>query len=99
MAKRKIIFSQSASIKLFQILDFYTTRNGNKKYSSRLYRKIKKELSILIKYPDLGIMTDFEPISGLIVDDFILFYEITDDLIIVLSVWDCRQNNENLKFK
>jgi len=44
----------------------------------------------------LGKKTDEEQIRGLIVDEFILFYEATLDAIIVHSVWDCRQNPQDL---
>jgi plasmid stabilization system protein ParE len=58
MAKRKIIWSQRANIKLFQILDFYAERNGNKVFSAKLYKKFKKELSLLVKQPEIGVKTD-----------------------------------------
>jgi len=96
MAKRKIIWSQNANIKLFQILEFYTIRNGTKTYSIKLYNKFKKNLAILRSQPEIGFITDFDTIRGLIVEDFILFYESTNDLIIIHTVWDCRQNPEDL---
>ena len=44
MAKRKIIWSQSAKIKLYHILEFYAKRNKSKSYSAKLYAKFNKEL-------------------------------------------------------
>lgn len=99
MEKRKIIWSQRANIKLFEILDFYTNRNKSKSYSTKLYKRFIKELNLLYKQPDLGRATDLESIRGLIVEEFILFYEISKDQIIVHTVWDCRQNPEDLKIK
>ena len=99
MAKRKIVWSQPAKIKLFEILDFYAERNKSTKYSTKLYRKFNKELSRLIKQPEIGIKTEFEPVRGLMVDDFILFDEIIAEMIIVHTVWHCRQNPEHLKIK
>ena len=99
MEKRKIIWSQRANIKLFEILDFYTNRNKSKSYSIKLYKRFIKELSLLYKQPDLGRATDFESVRGLIVEEFILFYEMTKDQIIVHTVWDCRQNPEDLRIK
>jgi plasmid stabilization system protein ParE len=99
MAKRKIIWSQKAKIKLFQILDFYAERNKSTTYSKYLYKKFNSELELLLKQPKIGIKTDFETIRGLIVTDFILFYEITSEFIIVHTVWDCRQNPNNLNLK
>jgi hypothetical protein len=45
----------------------------------------------------MGTRTDFETVRGLIVDDFILFYEATPEQIIVHTIWDCRQNPDNLQ--
>jgi hypothetical protein len=73
MAKPKIIWSHKASIKLFKILDFYTQRNQSTTYSTKLYRKIIKELSILKNQPEIGIKTDDEHIRGLIIDEFVIF--------------------------
>ncbi len=96
MAKRKITWSNRAKIKLFQILEFYIERNKSKTYSKKLYSKFNKELSILKEQPEIGIKTDLDSVRGLIVDEFILFYEIYSDKIIVHSVWDCRQNPDDL---
>lgn len=99
MEKRKIIWSQRATIKLFEILDFYTNRNKSKSYSIKLYKRFTKELNLLRKQPDLGRITDVESVRALIIEEFILFYEITEDRIIVHTVWDCRQNPEDLRIK
>lgn len=97
MAKRKIIWSHKANIKLFEIFEFYTKRNKSSKYSARLYNRFKKELSLLDQNPEIGIKTDLENVRGLIVEDFILFYEVTSTRVIIHTVWDCRQNPDDLK--
>lgn len=99
MAKRKIIWSHRANIKVFEILDFYSTRNKSKTYPAKLYKRFNKELSILDKHPELGIRTEFESVRGLIVEDFILFYEITSENIYIHSIWDCRQNPMDFRIK
>jgi plasmid stabilization system protein ParE len=99
MAKRKVIWSHKANIKLYEILEYYTKRNRSPKYSTKLYKRFKKELSLLHEHPEMGINTDCELVRGLIVEDFILFYEVTPSNIIVHTVWDCRQNPEDLIIK
>ncbi len=99
MEKRKVIWSQRATIKLFEILEFYSNRNKSKTYSTKLYKRFIKELSQLQKQPNLGKATDIDSIRGLIVEDFILFYEIKEDSIVVHTVWDCHQNPEDLRIK
>ena|SRR5690606_4633430 len=96
MGKQKIIWSQKAKIKLFEILEFYNNRNKSKRYSSKLYSKFNKELKTLFKQPHLGIKTEIENVRALIVDDYMIFYEKNDSLIIVHVLWDCRQNPNDL---
>ena len=99
MAKRKIIWSHRARIKLLMIFEFYTERNKSKTYSKKLYAKFNKELSLLLNQPEIGIKTELEAVRGLIVDEFILFYEVTAEMIIVHTLWDSRQNPTDLKIK
>lgn len=99
MAKRKIVWSHRARIKLFMILEFYSERNKSKCYSKKLYTRFNKEVSLLLKQPEIGIKTEFSNVRGLIVDEFILFYEVTSDMIIVHSIWDSRQNPTDLKIR
>ena len=87
MAKRKIVWSNRASDKLFSILEFYVERNGSKTYSAKLYQKINKELKILIKHPDIGLKTDIDPVRGLFISDLILFYEYDNEIILILSIY------------
>jgi len=99
MAKRKIIWSHRAEIKLFKILEFYAERNKSRAYSAKLYQRLNKELKILLKQPNVGLNTEIESVRGLIVDDYILFYEYDNEKIIVHSIWDCRQNPDDLRIK
>lgn len=52
MVKRKIVWSNRARIKLFEILEFYTERNKSRVYSAKLYQRLTKELKILHNQPD-----------------------------------------------
>ena len=96
MVKRKIIWSNRAKIKRHEILKFYIDRNKSNTYSIKLNRLINKELKLLVKYPDLGIKTDIKGVRGLIIENFIFFYEIDKKIIIVHHIWNSRQNPEEL---
>ena len=99
MAKRKIVWSHRARIKLLMILEFYTERNKSKTYSKKLYTRLNKELSLLLTQPEIGIKTELDSVRGLIVEEFILFYEVTTEMIIVHTLWDSRQNPTDLSIK
>lgn len=99
MVKRKIIWSHKAKIKLFEILDYYAERNKNVSYSKKLFKKFKKETALLLKQPEIGTKTDLDSVRGLIVEAYIIFYETTATMIIIHTIWDCRQKPEDLIIK
>jgi plasmid stabilization system protein ParE len=95
MAKRKIVWSNRAKKRLYGILEFYIRRNKSKTYSIKLYRLLHKELRILIKFPETGLKTTEDCVRGLIIDDYIICYEITRDKIVIHTVGDTRQDPDN----
>lgn len=99
MAQRSIIWSHRAKIRLFEIMEFYAERNKSKVYSAKIYSKFNKELHLLLRHPDLGIKTEISSVRGLIIGNFILFYEQSTTTIIVHTVWDSRQNPTDLVIK
>ena len=99
MAKRKIVWSRRAQIKLSDILQFYTERNGSKVYSIKLYAQISKSVKLLEKQPDIGHKSDFESVRGLIIKSYIIFYENFPDKILIHTIWDCKQHPNDLKIK
>ncbi len=99
MGKRKIIWSNKAKLRLFEIMEYFAQRNKSKSYSVKLYQRFQKELSLLVKQPEIGIKTEIESVRGLIVEDYILFYEFDNERIFVHSLWDCKQNPDDLRIK
>jgi plasmid stabilization system protein ParE len=99
MAQCKIIWSHRARIKLYSILEFYANRNKTKTYSAKLYARFNKEIKLLAKHPNLGIKTEIQSVRGLIVGEFIIYYEQQDNTIIIHTIWDSRQNPDKLTIK
>ncbi|MEI8006178.1 MAG: type II toxin-antitoxin system RelE/ParE family toxin [Bacteroidota bacterium] len=97
MAKRKkVIWSDKASRDLLEILDFYYNRNGNISYSSRLFKKILKHISLLSAHAFLGKQTDQENIRVMIIWEYLIFYENNPETIFITNVWDSRRKPEKL---
>jgi hypothetical protein len=80
-------------------MEFYAQRNKSKTYSLKLYKRLNKEVLILKKQPEIGIKTDIASVRGLIIENFILFYESNYEQIIIHTLWDSRQNPDNLTIK
>jgi toxin YoeB len=95
MAKRKIVWSNRAKKRLYAILEYYIDRNKSKTYAIKLQKLLYKEVRLLLKYPDLGLKTTESSIIGLIIDVYIIYYEITEDQILIHTIWDCRQDPDS----
>jgi toxin YoeB len=95
MARIKIEWSVEAKSDLFDILEFYYTRNGNAIYSKKLSSKIKKSISLLSKDPLLGKQTDDPSVRALITGDYQIIYEVYDNLVLIVMIWDCRRDPED----
>ena len=96
MAIKEVVWTRSSEIQLQEILEFFNVRNKNAQYSRKLYKKFQSELKIAAQNPEIGIKTKLNGIRGLVVGDYILFYEILENEILILKVWDCKQNPEKL---
>ena len=52
---------------------------------------------LISRHPFIGHSTDKENVRVNVLKEYMIFYEITVKEIVVLLVWDCRQNPEDLK--
>jgi toxin YoeB len=96
--KLKIVWSDIASEKLEEILFFYSIRNDSETYSKKLYKKFMQDIRLLSHAPNIGITTKIKNVRGLIIEDFIVYYEIKDETVLILTIWDCSQNPDINKF-
>ena len=74
MVKRKIIWTLKAKNQLFSILEYFAKRNKSKTYSLKLHKKIKSEILITLKQPNIGKQTDVLNIRGLLIENYIVKY-------------------------
>ena len=99
MFKRELIWSPQAKIELLEILEFYKKRNGNATYSRKLYTRIEELLELCKTYSFIGKQTDYENVRALVVDDYLIFYEVGTTEFVVLTVWNSKRNPKDLKIK
>ena len=98
MVARRIVWTTTAKLQLKAIFEYFNFRNKNKLYSLKLNRLIQTELKILLQQPTIGKKTDSINVRGLLIENYYIFYEINETHIIILSVWDTRQNPKRLKY-
>ena len=86
MAGLKIVWTETATIVLRQILTFYYVRNGNSKYSRSIYTMINDVLKLVAKYPYMYNVRVFH------CDYFKVYYRVLEEQILVEAVFDTRQD-------
>lgn len=93
---RSVIWVNEAQNDRIEILKYWIERNKSKTYSKKLNQLFKESLNRISKYPFIGKLTDLENVRIKIVRDYVIYYKITLNEIIVLRIWDSRQNPEFL---
>ena len=92
---RRLIWSIEALNSRKIIFNYWNNRNKSKVYSRKLNELFNSNLTIVLKLPEFGNPTKNDCVKYIIVSHFELIYRITDTEIVVLDIWDTRQNPEN----
>ena len=95
MVKHKIKWSIEARLDLIDILEYYIIRNKSSLYGKKLNSKINSSIKFIIKNPLIGLQTQIASVRAFITGDYQIIYEIFDDLIIIIMIWDCRRDPED----
>lgn len=95
MAKQ-IIWSLRAQKDKREIFKYWSQRNKSNRYSKKLNQLFKEAILLLREHPYIGRSTDDNLIRIKIVKEYLLIYEVTETSIIILSIWDGRQDPTKL---
>ena len=98
MAKQ-VIWSRKAQDDRKKILTYWIERNKSNTYSIKLDSLFRKVIHLIHEYPQIGKPTDDKKARIKIVKDYLIIYEETDTSLVILSIWDSRQNPEKLHRK
>ena len=97
MAKQ-IIWSRRAQTDRKEILKYWNKRNKSNIYSKKLNGLFIEVVRLISQYPEIGKLTDDKKARIKIVRDYLIIYEVDDkDRLLILTVWDSRQNPQRLK--
>lgn len=92
---RRLIWSVTAQNSRKNLFDYWNNRNKSKVYSNKLNLLFNENLKIVVQFPEFGNSATNDNIKYVIISHFELIYKITTAEIIVLDIWDTRQNPEN----
>lgn len=99
MVDKKIIWSNHAKNELIKILEFYNERNGSEKYSLKILNEIEELLKTLSKSEFIGRLTSNKITRVIPMKVYLIFYEINENVIEIISFWDNRQDEIKRKIK
>jgi plasmid stabilization system protein ParE len=93
---KRIVWTSRAEQLFTEILEFYYARNGNKIYSRKLFLEVKSTLNHLKSNYYIGKETNVDNTRVIIKGHFKIFYRIEPTEIVILLIWDSRQDPEKL---
>jgi toxin YoeB len=96
MAKR-VVWTLTAKKQRKDILEFWHKKTGNKKYSLKTSKFIRRKIKILSKYNYLGKPTDFNNVRVISDGNYSIFYRLTSTKLFISIIWDNRQDPEKIK--
>lgn len=94
---KQVVWSVQAQNDRKQILEYWRLRNKSNTYSKKLNQLFKDSIKLIQEFPQIGRPTDDSKARIKIVRDYLIFYEETASNINILTIWDSRQNPNNLK--
>ena len=93
----KVIWSSQAKNELFDILDYWKNRNKSVGYSQKLYQLIQNQIDLIKLFPNIGRKTSFENVRVKVIKDYMLFYEIREVNLYILTIKSSKQNPKNFR--
>lgn len=96
MAKRIVVWTETASKQRREILRYWTVRNGSTTYAKKLIKLIKERLEIILEQPEAFKLTTYPETRESAMGNFSIYYKITETQLIVTAFWDNRQNPKTI---
>ena len=96
MVKKQIIWSLRAKNERREILEFWFKKNKSSVYSKKLNMLFMEAISLISVYPAIGKLTEDKNARIKIVRNYLIIYEECNSQIVILTIFDSRQDPHNL---
>lgn len=96
MAKRKVVWTETAAKQRRYILEFWTKRNGSPIYAEKLIELTKKQVQTILNHPEAFKEADYPDTRESAMGHFSIYYKVTSDYLIITAFWDNRQDPKRL---
>ena len=89
---KKIVWSAKAQRDRKEILLYWNDRNKSNLYSQKLNYLFIDATNLIAKFPKIGKPSGYKDTRIKIVRDYLIIYKEYPDLILIVTLWDGRQN-------
>lgn len=96
MAKKRIIWTETAAKQRNNILKFWVKNNQSNIYSLKLLELSNEKAEIISKNPELYKKSEYPDTRVASMGHFSIYYKIEVDAIIITAYWDNRQDPKKL---
>lgn len=96
MAQRNVVWTRTADIQFTGILQYWVNRNKSNLYSKKLMKSVIERTNLIAEKPLTFKRTDFDKVRISTLNNFSIFYKISDSHIIITAFWDNRQDPKKL---
>ena len=96
MAKRKVIWTQTAARQRRNILEYWVEHSKSNSYSLKLLKASNSKTELISKNPKIFREADFPETRVASMGHFSIFYKFNSKEIIITAFWDNRQDPKKL---
>lgn len=92
MAKRIVVWTDTARKQRREILKYWTKKNDSTKYAEKLIKVTKSRIDIILNNPLAFKLTSHPETRVSAMGHFSIYYKTKDDKLIITAFWDNRQD-------
>jgi len=96
MAKRLVVWTETAAKQRREILKYWTEKNRSTTYAEKLIDLTAKHIKVILKNPEAFKQADFPDTRESALGHFSIFNKVTDKHLLITAFWDNRQDPEKL---
>ena len=96
MAKRAVVWTETAARQRREILKYWTKRNGSTVYAEKLIRLTARQIKTILNHPESFKSSEYPETRESALGHFSIYYKITREHLIITAFWDNRQDPKSL---
>lgn len=96
MAKRTVVWTETAARQRREILKYWTKRNGSTVYAEKLIRLTARQIKTILNHPESFKSSEYPETRESALGHFSIYYKTTREHLIITAFWDNRQDPKSL---